>query len=126
MFSNSSKMRGSAVFALRCSAAIFCVALLQVGASPRALAETSIERGKIFVQENCAGCHAIGLKDVSHRRGAPAFRTLHERYDVGDLAEAFADGIGAIHNGQKEVPEFTALEPEEIDDLIAYLRSVQT
>jgi mono/diheme cytochrome c family protein len=102
------------------------MSLLQVGASPRALADTSIERGKIFVEENCAGCHAVGLKDVSHRRGAPPFRTLHERYDVGDLAEAFAEGISGIHNGEKQMPEFTALEPEEIDDLIAYLRSVQT
>ena len=111
--------------ALRLAAIALCVVPSQLGAPPSALASTPAERGKMFAQHNCAKCHAIGLAGASPAAKAPAFRTLHQRYDVGDLAEAFAEGIG-VHDsaGQKNMPQFV-LEPEEIDDLIAYLRSVQ-
>jgi hypothetical protein len=50
---------------------------------------------------------------------------LHQRYDVGDLAEALAEGIIVVHNGSGEqMPEYM-LQPDEIDDLIAFLRSLQ-
>lgn len=86
---------------------------------------TPVERGKIFAQQNCARCHAIGMGGTSPYAPAPPFRTLHERYDIGDLAEAFAEGIIVVHEGGGEqMPEFM-LEPGQIDDLIAYLRSLQ-
>jgi mono/diheme cytochrome c family protein len=107
------------------AAIALCVLPSQLGAPPSALASTPAERGKIFAQRNCAKCHAIGISDASPAVKAPPFRTLHQRYDVGDLAEAFAEGMG-VHDGvaQKNMPQLV-LEPEEIDDLIAYLRSVQ-
>jgi mono/diheme cytochrome c family protein len=111
--------------ALRLAAIALCVVPSQLGAPPSALASTPAERGKIFVQRNCAKCHAIGSTGASPRKQAPPFRTLYQRYDVGDLAEAFAEGIG-VHDStaQNDTPQLS-LEPEEIDDLIAYLRSVQ-
>jgi hypothetical protein len=42
---------------------------------------------------------------------------------VGYLAEALAEGIVTGH-GPIRMPEFV-FSPEEIDDLLAYLRSVQ-
>lgn len=91
----------------------------------RIVATTAIERGKQFVDKNCATCHAVGLDGPSPDASAPPFRTLHERYDVGDLAEAFAEGIIVPHKGGgRPMPEFT-LEPQQIDDLIAYLRSLE-
>jgi cytochrome c len=95
------------------------------GQSGNALASTAVERGKLFVEMNCARCHAIGPEGSSPYPPAPPFRTLHERYDVGDLAEAFAEGIIVAHNGPKQMPQFM-LGPEQIDDLIAWLRSVQS
>ena len=53
---------------------------------------------------------------------APPFRTLHERYNVENLAEAFAEGVVVAHKGPVQMPEFM-LSPEEVDDLIAYLKS---
>ena len=85
----------------------------------------SVERGKAFVETHCAACHAIGLEGSSPYAPAPPFRILHERYDVGNLAEAFAEGIIVAHNGPRQMPQFM-LDPEQIDDLIAYLRSLET
>ena len=81
-------------------------------------------RGRSFVQKYCSRCHAIGLTGNSPYAPAPPFRTLHERYDVGDLAEAFAEGIIVAHEGGPQMPRFM-LQPSQIDDLISYLRSIQ-
>jgi uncharacterized protein (DUF433 family) len=51
---------------------------------------------------------------------APPFRTLHRRYPVETLAEGLAEGIRVAH----PMPEFR-LEPKQIDDLIAYLKSLE-
>jgi cytochrome c len=102
-----------------------CAAPLQLSVSSDARAMTTAERGKLLVQQNCARCHAIGATGSSPYAPAPPFRTLHERYDVGDLAEAFAEGI-IVHTdrGDDQMPQFM-LQPDQIDDLIAYLRSIQ-
>ena len=54
-------------------------------------------------------------------RIAPPFRTLHERYPIDDLAEALAEGIVT---GHPTMPEFR-LDPAQINDVIAYLKSLQ-
>ena len=69
----------------------------------------------------CAACHAIGAVGASPEAQAPAFRRLGERYPPGFLAEAFAEGIVV---GHPAMPQFE-LQPDEIDDLIAYLEWVQ-
>jgi mono/diheme cytochrome c family protein len=102
------------------------IALVQLAVAPAAVASTAAERGKIFVQQNCARCHAVGPTGSSPYAPAPPFRTLHERYDVGNLAEAFAEGIMVFHEGGgPQMPHFM-LQPDQIGDLIAYLRSVQS
>jgi mono/diheme cytochrome c family protein len=50
---------------------------------------------------------------------------LHERYDVEALAEALAEGMIVGHGGARQMPQFT-LSPAEIDDLLAYLKSLET
>jgi len=80
-----------------------------------------VQRGLVFVQTNCAGCHAIGRTGVSPLAAAPPFRELHKRYPVENLAEAFAEGIVT---GHPSMPEFR-LDGAQIDDLLAYLRSLE-
>jgi mono/diheme cytochrome c family protein len=48
---------------------------------------------------------------------------LPAKYDVEGLAEALAEGIIVGNTGERQMPEFV-LSPEEIDDLIAYLKSL--
>ena len=83
--------------------------------------EGRVQRGMTFAQTNCAQCHAIGRFGDSPIPEAPPFRTLHTRYPVEDLAEAFAEGITT---GHPTMPQFQ-LDPAQINDLIAYLESVQ-
>lgn len=78
-------------------------------------------RGKAFVTANCARCHAVGRVGASPLPQAPPFRTLHERYPVETLAEAFAEGIST---GHAAMPAFE-LQPKQINDLLVYLKSLE-
>ena len=66
-------------------------------------------------------CHAVGRAGDSPLRIAPPFRTLHTRYPVENLAEALAEGITV---GHPAMPEFR-LDPDQIDNLIAYLKTLE-
>ena len=79
-----------------------------------------VAKGKAFIEQNCARCHAIGLNDDSHMPEAPAFRTLHNRYPIDSLAEAFAEGIVV---GHPAMPQFE-LGIDTINDMLAYMRSL--
>ena len=83
--------------------------------------DSSEDRGRSFVNANCAECHAVGPNDESPLSEAPPLRDLHRSYPVEHLAEALAEGIMTGHSG---MPQFT-LEPDEVDDTIAYLRSLE-
>jgi cytochrome c len=101
-------------------------AVLWAGAACAASVPLSleIERGRTLAQRNCATCHAIGRTGSSPYSPAPPFRTLHERYDVEALAEALAEGIVVGHGGARQMPQFV-LTPAQIDDLLAYLKSLE-
>jgi len=82
--------------------------------------EAAVQRGRAFAEANCSRCHAVGPAGASPLSKAPPFRTLYQRYPVEDLAEALAEGIRTAHPA---MPEFE-LNPHQIDDLIAYLKSL--
>jgi cytochrome c len=65
-----------------------------------------IARGRALAIERCAPCHAVERTGTSPYAPAPPFRTLHERYDVEGLAEAFAEGITVPHKGVRQMPRF--------------------
>src|SRR4051812_18676915 len=79
------------------------------------------QRGQTFVRANCSRCHAIDKVSPSPLSAAPPFRELHHRYQVDVLAEAFAEGI---RTGHPSMPEFR-LDPGQIGDVIAYLKSLE-
>lgn len=76
--------------------------------------------GKVFAEQNCARCHAVGDAGDSPLPLAPAFRDLSKRYLLDSLYETFAEGISV---GHQEMPEFV-LEPDQINDLLAYIVSL--
>jgi mono/diheme cytochrome c family protein len=98
---------------------------VEIAAAVSAPLSYEVERGRAFAQRHCATCHAIGRTGSSPYAPAPPFRTLHERYDVEALAEALAEGIVVGHGGARQMPQFV-LSPAEIDDLLAYLKSLET
>ncbi len=81
-------------------------------------------RGRAFAQTNCATCHAIDATGESPYAPARPFRNLSENYPVENLAEALAEGIGVGHSGEVQMPEYT-LSPEEIDEFLSYLATIQ-
>jgi len=93
---------------------------LAVLAAP-ALAQGNPQVGRRLAEANCARCHAIGRVGESPLPIAPPFRALHTRYPVEDLAEALAEGIVV---GHPTMPEFR-LDPDQIDNLIAYLKTLE-
>jgi hypothetical protein len=57
----------------------------------------------------------------SRLKTAPPIRTLHLRYPVETLAEAFAEGI---YTGHRTMPGFE-LDPGHIHDLLSYLKTLE-
>lgn len=79
------------------------------------------DRGRVFVEKNCAECHSVTPTGASRHRSAPPFRTLGEKYPIEHLAEALAEGIVV---GHPAMPVFR-LEPDEIVDVLGYIASLQ-
>jgi cytochrome c len=79
------------------------------------------QRGLNFVRANCARCHSIDKVSESPLKIAPPFRTLHLRYPIESLQEAFAEGI---RTGHDNMPEFR-LDPGQIGDVIAYFKTLE-
>lgn len=96
-------------------------AALLGAATPAQALDPAAQRGQTFARTFCARCHAIGTIGDSPLGEAPPFRTLHTRYAIEDLAESFAEGI---QTGHPSMPVWR-LDPGQIADLIAYLKTVQ-
>lgn len=82
---------------------------------------SSAEQGKRLALTYCAKCHAVDRVSPSPLKIAPPFRTLHERYPVGMLEEALADGIVT---GHPTMPEFR-FDADQIGDFIAFLKTLE-
>lgn len=89
--------------------------------SPVFAQEGRIQRGLTFARTHCSQCHAIGPYGDSPLAEAPPFSTFEKNYPIENLAEALAEGIVT---GHPSMPEFQ-LDAAQINDLIAYIKSVQ-
>jgi cytochrome c len=94
-----------------------------ISSGPTGAAEISpsVQRGQSLAQANCSRCHAIDKVSPSPLEVAPPFRTLHLRYPVESLEEALGEGIVT---GHPVMPEFR-LDPAQISDFIAFLKSLE-
>lgn len=100
---------------------LIALGILAWNAGTVAAQGTRAERGHALARANCSRCHAIGMTGESRLPAAPPFRDLHRRYPVEQLAEAFAEGIST---GHATMPEFQ-FTPAQINDLIAYLKTLE-
>lgn len=103
------------------SAGLVCVSVFSLVQAGAALASPEAQRGQEIVYKQCSECHAVDKTDTSPLSLAPPLRDLHKRYPVEHLEEAFAEGI---YTGHLEMPQFQ-FEPDQINDLIAYLKSLE-
>ena len=91
-------------------------------ASASAFAQSpAAQRGLTFVRTHCSQCHSIDKISESPLAIAPAFRTLHLKYPIESLERPLAEGIIASH---PTMPQFR-LEPDQIGDVIAYLKTLE-
>jgi cytochrome c len=97
--------------------------LLCLTVTSRALAQdgADLKHGHSLVAAHCSRCHAIERTGTSPHRDAPPFRTLGQKYPVDWLAEALGEGLST---GHPDMPEFV-FEPQEINAILSYLRSIQ-
>ena len=101
---------------------IVCLALgLLAGSAVAQPMAASGYRGEALLSSNCSRCHAISTTGESPNPKAPHFRDLDQRYPIDSLAEALAEGI---RTGHPQMPEFV-FAPDEVDSIIAYLKSIQ-
>ncbi|MGA9410103.1 MAG: cytochrome c [Roseobacter sp.] len=100
---------------------LFAIAVLFFVNAAAAQTVLEVQRGEIIVQTYCSQCHAVGKTGSSPLYAAPPLRDLHKLYPVEQLEEAFAEGI---YTGHPEMPRFE-FEPDQINDLIAYLKSLE-
>ena len=106
------------------TALALAVATLALLSSPSRSAEAfspAEQRGLVFVRTHCSHCHSIDKVSKSPLVIAPPFRALHERYPVESLQESLAEGI---ITGHPSMPEFR-LDPGQVGDVIAYLKSLE-
>jgi mono/diheme cytochrome c family protein len=108
----------------RFSACVLCVAIASTLLTVRsgALAQTgTVERGRQFARANCERCHSVDRVTPSNLPLAPPFRLLGQRYPIDTLRESLAEGIVTSH---QNMPQFR-LEPDQINDFLAFLNSLQ-
>jgi mono/diheme cytochrome c family protein len=84
----------------------------------------SAARGKAVAEAQCAQCHAIGTTGLSPYAPAPVWREMATTNDLDDLATRFSEGRLIHRPGPVAMPEFT-FTPQEIADLIAYMKSLR-
>jgi cytochrome c len=85
-------------------------------------ASDNVVEGRKLAAQYCAGCHAISGAGPSPLAKAPPFSRVHKTQPPEELTTVFEGGRLTQHDAL-EMPQF-ALTPEQIDDLLAYIRSL--
>jgi cytochrome c len=117
----SSGLRPTGERAMKTCAGAAAILLMFGGTAHAQALQPDQQRGFTYVRVHCAQCHSIDKVTPSPLGIAPPFRTLHRRYPVENLAEALAEGIVT---GHPSMPEFR-LEPDQIVDVISYLKTLE-
>jgi cytochrome c len=100
---------------------LLCLTFVPQSAHGEEALSPEAQRGMVFVRTHCAHCHSVTRVGQSPLPIAPPFRTLHERYPVESLQESLGEGIVT---GHPSMPEFQ-LDPGQVSDVIAYLKSLE-
>lgn len=79
------------------------------------------QKGKQLAEQHCAKCHNIYNAGESPLPAAPNFTSFNEKWPLGYLEEALAEGIVTGHT---DMPEFQ-FEPDEIDSILAYIEALK-
>jgi len=81
-------------------------------------AKADVAAGEATFKAKCAGCHGVDGK------GKEALKTR----DLGSAdvqAQSDADLSGIISNGKGKMPAYKTLSPDQVKDLVAFVRSLK-
>src|SRR5262249_55170708 len=79
------------------------------------------QRGRVLAERMCSQCHAIGRSGQSAHVGAPAFRALDRRVDLGSFMERLREGLAVCPPALPAV----CFSPRGRAAFLLYLRSIQ-
>ena len=78
-----------------------------------------VERGRVFAEQRCSGCHAITL-DESPGASGPRFRDIQRRHNGLSLERRLAE---ITQHGHFEMPP-VAFSAQQARDVAAYIESL--
>lgn len=84
-----------------------------------------LREGEQKFNANCSTCHGIG--GVGTAQGPPFLHKVYEPNHHGDAAfqRAAATGVKAHHWNFGDMPKINAVKPEEVDQIVKYVRWLQ-
>ncbi|MBX3302651.1 MAG: cytochrome c [Nitrospira sp.] len=90
-----------------------------------ASAPAELRDGEQKFNANCSTCHGIG--GVGTNQGPPFVHKVYEPNHHGDAAfqQAAAKGVKAHHWQFGDMPKIDAVKPEDVDQIVKYVRWLQ-
>jgi mono/diheme cytochrome c family protein len=84
-----------------------------------------LQAGEAKFAANCAGCH--GPAGIGTSQGPPLVHKIYEPNHHSDAAfqRAAASGVQAHHWGFGNMPKIETVTPEDVDQIIKYVRWLQ-
>ena len=102
----------------------------QSGVEPKgtgtvASAPVELREGEQKFNANCSLCHGIG--GVGTTQGPPFLHKVYEPNHHGDAAfqRAAVNGVKAHHWQFGDMPKIEAVKPEDVDQIVKYVRWLQ-
>ncbi|MFQ5543832.1 MAG: c-type cytochrome [Nitrospiria bacterium] len=88
-------------------------------------APAEFAEGERFFNSHCAGCHGSGAKGTD--RGPTFISKIYEPSHHGDSSFHLAvrNGVRAHHWRFGNMPKIRGINPEEVDQVISYIRWIQ-
>ncbi|MFW5933202.1 MAG: c-type cytochrome [Actinomycetota bacterium] len=116
---------GAMIRGRRWSGAVALLAVFVAACGGDEQAGDAVDRGEVLFADNCAQCH--GPEGDGSEAGPPL---VHEIYEPGHhpdeaFQQAVAQGVSAHHWNFGDMAPIQGLEPDEVDDIVAYVRELQ-
>jgi mono/diheme cytochrome c family protein len=88
-------------------------------------APVELREGELKFNANCSTCHGIG--GVGTTQGPPFLHKVYEPNHHGDIAfqRAAANGVKAHHWQFGDMPRVNTVKPEDVDQIVKYVRWLQ-
>ena len=118
-------MLGISLIALLLSAAAACSESETPPQGAAGPAPAELRGGEQKFTANCSGCHGAG--GVGTKQGPPLVHKIYEPNHHGDAAfqRAAANGVKAHHWQFGDMPKIDAVKPDDVDQIVKYVRWLQ-